>query len=305
MASLLDFVSFDVNNLIGTKIDRITLLRELGRGNKGIVFVGYQESLKRNVAVKILPKATLKNKRDEEMFETEAYIVAGLSHPNIIPIYEMGNADLFYYQIMPLIVGEDLDSIIQKKFKHPIPEKRGFTLDAIFKITIQTLSALQYAHEDGIVHRDIKPANILVEKRTNRPFVADFGIAQTAQKEADTFKGLVVGSPVYLAPEQASGQTVDGRSDIYATGMTFIKLLIGDIPRRKEAPEEIIKRKITAPETFIPSSLMKYSHHIDEELERIIYKAVAPNKEDRFQSAQNFIEALEHYRRLHISKFRI
>lgn len=303
MASLLDFVTLDYNSFIGTRIGSVTLLRELGRGNKGIVFVGFQESLKRNVAVKLLPKVTVKAARDESMFQTEAEIVAGLSHPNIIPVYEVGETDEFYYQIMPLIVGADLDSIAQKRFKHPVPAKRGLTLAESFNLTEQILDALQYAHEDGIVHRDIKPANILLEERTKRPYVADFGIAQTAQLEADHFKGLVVGSPVYLAPEQARGEVVDGRADLYAVGMTLIKLLIGDVPRRKETPEQIIRRKITAPETFLPIPMSRFSLKFDDQLNEIIEKATNVSLEDRYHTATDFKKALERYRRLNIKKF--
>ncbi len=303
MASLLDFVTLDYNTFIGTRIENVTLLKELGRGNKGVVFVGFQESLKRNVAVKLLPKVTVKAKREESMFQTEAEIVAGLSHPNIIPVFEIGETDEFYYQVMPLIVGSDLDSVAQKRFKHPVPAKRGLTLQEAFDFTVQILDALQYAHEDGIVHRDIKPANILLEERTKRPYVADFGIAQTAQDEADHFKGLVVGSPVYLAPEQACGKVVDGRADIYAVGLTLIKMLIGDIPRRKESPEQIIRRKITCPESFLPMPMSRFSAKFDDALDEIIAKATDVNIECRYQTAIEFKNALETYRRFNIRKF--
>lgn len=303
MASLLDFVTLDYNSFIGTRIGSVTLLRELGRGNKGVVFVGFQESLKRNVAVKLLPKITIKTERDESMFQTEAEIVAGLSHPNIIPVYEIGETDEFYYQIMPLIVGDDLDSVSQKRFKHPIPAKRGLTLRESFDIIISVLDALEYAHEDGIVHRDIKPANILLEKRTQRPYVADFGIAQTAQLEADHFKGLVVGSPVYLAPEQARGEFVSGAADVYATGMTMIKLLIGEVPRRRETPEQIIRRKITEPESFLPHPMSRFSTKFDDKLCEIIEKSTHVDTQLRYRSALEFRQALETYRRFHIRLF--
>jgi len=303
MASLLDFVRVDYNTFIGTRIGSVTLLRELGRGNKGVVFIGFQETLKRNVAVKLLPKVTIRGKNEESMFQTEAEIVASLSHPCIIPIFEIGETDEFYYQIMPLIKGHDLDTTIQKRLKHPVPSKRGLSLLECFSTITQVLDALEYAHEDTVVHRDIKPANILMEQRTSRPYVADFGIAQTAQAEADHCKGLVVGSPVYLAPEQARGQVVDGRADVYASGMTLIKMIIGEVPRRRESPEEIIRRKITNPDSFLPPTFMKFSDKIDEELDQIILKATAASLEDRFQTADQFKGSLERYQRLNRSKF--
>ncbi len=303
MASLLDFITLDYNTFIGTRIGSVTLLKELGRGNKGVVFIGFQESLKRNVAVKLLPKITVKKQREGSMFQTEAEIVAGLSHPNIIPVFEVGETEEFYFQIMPLIVGSDLDSIAQKRFRHPIPAKRGLSLQETFDIIIPVLDALQYAHEDGIVHRDIKPANILLEERTKRPYVADFGIAQTAQHEADHFKGLVVGSPVYLAPEQARGEVVDGRADLYAVGMTMIKLLIGEVPRRNETPEQIIRRKIIEPESFLEHSMSRFSTKFDKQLDEIIAKATNISAADRYQTASKFKEAVEQYRRMNIRKF--
>ncbi len=303
MASLLDFVRVDYNSFIGTRIGSVTLLRELGRGNKGVVFIGFQETLKRNVAVKLLPKITLRGKNEESMFQTEAEIVASLSHPCIIPIFEIGETDEFYYQIMPLIAGNDLDSVILKRSKHPVPDKRGLSLYECFSIMTQVLDALEYAHEDTVVHRDIKPANILMEQRTSRPYVADFGIAQTAQAEADHCKGLVVGSPVYLAPEQARGEVVDGRADVYAAGMTLIKMIIGEVPRRRESPEEIIRRKITDPASFLPPSLCRFSPKIDEELDSIILKSTASSLDDRFQTAEQFKISLDSYQRMNRSKF--
>ncbi len=303
MASLLDFVRLDYNSFIGTRIGSVTLLRELGRGNKGVVFIGFQETLKRNVAVKLLPKVSIRGKNEESMFQTEAEIVASLSHPCIIPIFEIGETDEFYYQIMPLIAGNDLDSLIKKRLKHPVPSKRGLSLFESFTIVIQVLDALDYAHEDRVVHRDIKPANILMEQRTSRPYVADFGIAQTAQAEADHCKGFVVGSPVYLAPEQARGEVVDGRADVYATGMTLIKMIIGEVPRRRESPEEIIRRKITDPSSFLPPSLCRFSEKIDEELDQIILKSTAADIEIRFQTAEQFKNALQRYQRMNRRKF--
>ncbi len=303
MSSFLDLVHLDFTKFIGTRIGNVTLLRELGRGNKGVVFTGFQESLKRNVAVKMLPKATVRSNRDKSMFELEAQIVAGLSHPNIIPIHEIGEEEEFYYQVMPLIEGDDLDGLTKKRFKHPVPAKRGLTLNESFNLIIQVLDALEYAHQDGVVHRDIKPANILLEGRTKRPYVADFGIAQTAQHEADHFKGLVVGSPVYLAPEQAKGGTVDGRADIYAAGMTLIKMLVGEVPRRKESSEQIIRRKITDPASFMPFPMSRFSKKFDEELDAIISKATAVNIEERFKTGTEFVKALEIYRRQHIDRF--
>lgn len=302
MKTLFDHIQVDYNSYIGTKLGSVTLLKVLGAGAKGVVFIGFQERLNRKVAVKILPKLVA-NDSEIELFMNEAEIVATMSHPNIIPIFEFGETEELYYHVMLLVDGFDLDTIIQKLQNHPIPSKRVLPLKKCFSIAEALLDALDYAHEEGVYHRDIKPSNILVQKRGERPFLADFGIAIAPGVRAETVQGLILGSPAYLAPEQARNTDVDGRSDIYALGISLIKMISGTLPKRSETPEEVLRRKIQAPETFLTSPLQDISTSIDSELEAIINKAITPQKERRYGSAREFLTALQTYRSTHTALF--
>lgn len=302
MKSLFEHIQIDYNSYIGTKLGSVTLLKVLGAGTKGVVFVAFQERLNRKVAVKILPKL-MASESEIELFLNEAEIVATMSHPNIIPIFEFGETDELYYHVMHLVDGYDLDSIICKLQNHPIPAKRVLPLKKTFFIIESLLDALEYAHSEGIVHKDIKPSNILIDKRGDRPFLADFGIATAPGVRAETIHGLILGSPAYLSPEQAKNNELDGRTDIYALGITMIKMLAGSLPKRSETPEEVLRRKIHDPESFITESLSAFSVNIDNDLEQILMKAIASNPQDRYKNADFFIDALQEYRKNHTSLF--
>jgi serine/threonine-protein kinase len=167
---------------------------------------------------------------------------------------------------------------------------------------IQIIDGLGYAHEEGVVHQDIKPSNILVEKRTKRPLIADFGIAKTANIETHLKEGLITGSPVYMSPEQASGKETDKRTDIYSLGILFLKMLTGILPVRKENAEEILVRKINQPDSFLAQRLTDASPFINEELENIILKAVAVDTEKRYQDCESFKNDLTQFHDKHLSQ---
>lgn len=294
--NVFDCISFDYNRLIGLELGNVTILKELGHGNRGVVYLGFQKSLKRQVAVKILPKMHSTTDEDRERFLVEAEIVAGLSHPNIIPIFEMGENEDFYYQVMQLVAGSDLNKIIKKRQLHPVPAKRILPIDETLDIVIQVLDGLSYAHEEGIIHQDIKPANILMEERTKRPLIADFGIAKTVQIERMSPIDVVIGSPVYISPEQAGAENTDGRTDIYSVGVTLFKMLCGVLPRRNENVAQILVRKINEPDTFFTQKPSECSAFIDNEMEKIICKAIEVDKQKRYQTAQLFKNELLHYK---------
>ena len=290
--------NFDASLCIGMELGNVKITEEIGRGNKGIVFKGFQTNLRRYVAVKILPKISMKTESEKEMFSNEASIIAQLNHPNITPIIDLGETADFFYFVMNLIDGYDLNDLIRKRRRHPIVLKRTLSLYETFKSIIPVVDALDFAHHEGVVHCDIKPSNILLEERTGRPYLSDFGIAFNSDLLDSQTTGLIMGSPVYLAPEQAMGKLPDGRTDIYAIGMTIVKCLMGTVPRRKESPKEIFLRKINKPNTFLikrPSQ----SILIDDELESIIYKCIAHNPDERYSSALELKEVLEDYQFAH------
>ncbi|MGD9286937.1 MAG: serine/threonine-protein kinase, partial [Desulfobacterales bacterium] len=156
-----------------------TLLQEVARGSMGAVFVGYQSSLKRQIAVKILPKSVI-TPLTAKIFQQEAELAAILSHPNIIPVYEVGDAKDFLFLAMQLVKGKPLSQYIERSRKNVLPSRRTLPLSITLKMIISILNALEYAHSQSIIHRDIKPGNILVEGYSNRPIIVDFGLAQVS-----------------------------------------------------------------------------------------------------------------------------
>ncbi|MBD3347308.1 MAG: protein kinase [Chitinivibrionales bacterium] len=283
-------------NFIGRDLGTVTLLKLIGKGASGGVFLGFQRTLKRQVAVKIMPKSDKTTEASRELFRQEAEMVAVLSHPNIIPIFEMGEADDCYYQVIQVIKGQDLDSMIKNRLKNPIPTKRTIPLDDSIPLFMQALDGLAYAHAEGVVHQDIKPANILIEERTKRPLIADFGIARTRQSEVKQ-EGVIVGSPLFMAPEQVERKDTDQRADIYSMGIVLFQTIAGKLPLADKNPMELLIKKIEAPEKVFTQKPSEVSQTINHHLENIILKAIAPSPDDRYQSCEEFREDVESYKR--------
>jgi len=288
--------TIDLSQYIGANIGTVTLVKLLGQGAMGAVFIGYQATLKRQVAVKILPKSLAKSSRAQQMFRDEAETVGILTHPNIVPVYEMGETSDFFFQVMQLVVGDDLRTIIGRARKHPVPNKRILPVLETIQYIYQILDALGYAHEEGVFHQDIKPANILVDKRFKRALVADFGISRTVWAEYSSSSTLV-GTPKYMSPEQAALAAVDGRTDIYSVGVMLMEMTAGDLPMHKEPLADLIKRKKTAPDTFFTARPSEINPAISLDLEAIIFKSIASNPEHRFTDCLEFKTALETYAR--------
>ncbi len=287
--------NYDYTGIIGQQLGTVTILKELGRGAMGAVFVAFQQSLKRQVAVKVLPKSSAVTELARQQFRDEAEIVASLSHPHIIPIFEMGETETLYFQVMQLAQGADLGSLMRNRLKHPLQSKRLLPLDTTLELVANVLDGLAYAHEEGVIHQDIKPANILVESRTGRPLIADFGIAKAAQLEYRA-QGLLVGTPLYLSPEQARAQPTDPRTDIYSMGIILFEMLAGTLPVRREPVKELLRRKARMPDTVFAKRPSETSPLIDAALEGIILRAVAPHREARYPDCHAFRDALIQYR---------
>lgn len=284
---------FNSTPLIGTTFDDVTILKEIGRGHKGMVYLGFQNTLKRQIAVKVLPKKLTSNEIERRMFEEEARTIAGLAHPNIVPIHMIGETNDFYYQVGQIVKGNNLNTIIMNRRKHPIAQKRQLSINEIFKISRQILDALRYAHNEEIIHRDIKPSNILVEEAQNgRAFLCDFGVAFSQNDENIFEMSTVVGSPVYISPEQARGQKLDARADIYSMGMTMLKMIVGDIPRRSERPEEIVRRKANDPDSFFIMSIKEMLPENYRFFSPILEKSLASDKNKRYFTAEEFLNGL-------------
>jgi len=288
--------AYNAERLIGTQVGTSIIIKELARGGMAIVFIAFQKSLKRQIAVKVLPKSLITAK-SAQLFQQEAEAVAILSHPNIIPVYEVGETDDFLFITMQLIQGNTLAQYMQFAQKNPIPSRRVLPLPATLRVMIQMLDALDYAHSQGIVHRDIKPGNIMIEKHSRRPLVTDFGIVQVLNSDTEAAKA-VHGTPLYMAPEQILGQDVDGRADIYAAGTMFYQLLVAELPLPEfKSKTDLLKHKILSRGNFFLKKPSEVNPAIDREMDRIIGKATAFEPDQRYGSGRDFLGDLEQYQR--------
>ncbi len=287
---------FDGSRFVGRELGGVSLVRELGRGANGAVYVGFQRTLHRQVAVKILPKSGLSSKTASELFRHEARLVAGLFHPNIVPVFEMGEDDDCYFQVMQLINGQDIEKLVKSRRRHPIPHRRLLPVRRTIEIVTGVADGLAYAHAQQIVHQDIKPSNIIIEESSRRPLIADFGIAKARFfEQADAADNIVIGSPLYMAPEHAANKETDFRADIYSLGMVLYQMTVPQLPLSAYDPLEFVKRKIERPDTLFTKRPRDASSIIDAALESIITKALAPSRDKRYQSAAAFKSALTAY----------
>jgi serine/threonine protein kinase len=196
----------------------------IGQGGFGVVYSAWDVELHREVAVKAMRQVIFTTPGMLERFKREARAVARLQHPNIIPIYSVGESENLAYMIMPKIIGESLKATLVREKRLGVEDSR--------RILIEAARALHTAHEAGIVHRDVKPENILLEGEKRRVYLMDFGIAKTLEGEDQglTGTGMVIGTPSFMSPEQASGQTIDARSDLYSLGVVAFQMLAGRLP---------------------------------------------------------------------------
>jgi eukaryotic-like serine/threonine-protein kinase len=268
------------DSLIDTLFDgRYRIQRKLGAGGMADVYLAEDQELGRRVAIKILNGRHANDDQFIERFRREAKNAAALNHPNIVSIYDRGEAEDTYYIAMEFLDGRTLKELIVSRGAAPI--------NVAIEYARQILSALRFAHRHGIVHRDIKPHNVLVDGE-GRVKVTDFGIARAGTSQM-TEAGSIVGTAQYLSPEQARGTEVDPRSDLYSLGIVLYELLTGKTPFDGETPVEIaMKHLSTAPKP--PSKLRP---DIPPELDMVVLRALAKNPDDRYQSADEMEADLE------------
>lgn len=290
----------DMRHLVGREVGTATVLKEVGRGSMALVFEAYQRSLKRRIAIKILPKS-LMTPVAAERFQLEAEAAAILSHPNIIPIYEVGEGDDYLFMSMQMVQGHDLAEYLDRAAKHIVPSKRMLPLKATFNIVIQVLDALAYAHRQGIVHRDIKPANILIEKHSKRPLISDFGTAKM-MKADEIGAEMILGTPLYMPPEQVSTSDVDGRADIYAVGTLLFQAIVPQLPLPEyDSLVSLLKQKQKNRKGIFQRTPSQLNPALHRDMDRIIAKALAYEPEARFTDGIAFIKALKWYGCRHLS----
>ena len=262
------------------KIGRYEIKSELGRGGMATVYLGYDPRFEREVAVKVLPPELLHADPQFRLrFSREAKIIASLEHHSIVPVYDVGADDDQPYFVMRYMTGGSLSERI----------KAGvFSVEEATRIIERVGPGLDEAHSKGIVHRDIKPSNILFDSK-GTPYISDFGIAKLSQAQAGNVTGSgIIGTPAYMAPEQAQGDSIDGRADIYALGIILFEMVTGKQPYEADTPMAVAIKHITDP---IPLILIA-NPKLPPGMDMVIRKAMAKDRDDRFSSSKEMLDAL-------------
>ena len=256
---------------------------ELGRGGMGVVYSARDLKLKRRVAIKVLPPELAFRGEIRTRFVREAETAARLSHPHIVPIHAVGEADSLVYFVMGYVDGESLAARLRRRERLPPEEVR--------RIMKETADALGMAHAMGVIHRDVKPDNILLEGTRRRVVVTDFGIAKALSDSGTlTGTGVVIGTPTYMSPEQAAGEReIDARSDVYSLGLVAYEMLTGDPPFHAATVPGILMKQISEP----ARDVQDLRPECPEDLATTVMRCLEKNPDDRWPTADALRRALE------------
>ncbi len=272
-------------SLVGRVLAHYRVVSPLGAGGMGQVYLAEDTALGRRVALKLLPEYFTHNKEQVQRFRQEARAASALNHPNILTVYEVGQVDGAEFMATEYVEGETLRARMART-RMPVSE--------VLDVAIQVASALSVAHEVGIVHRDIKPENVMI-RADGLVKILDFGIAKLTEKlsatdleaatEAQTRAGMIIGTAAYMSPEQARGQTVDARSDIFSFGVMLYEMLAGKRPFAGENAIETIGLILNKE----PVPLSQQRPEVPHEIERIINKTLRKDREERYQTAKDVL----------------
>ncbi len=266
-------------NFIGQTIGGYRIIEQIGLGGMATVYKAYQPSMDRYVAFKIISTHLTQDPAFIKRFEQEAKVIARLEHLHILPVHDYGEKDGCLYLVMRFIQGGTLKERMQGG---------PLSLDEARRVVTQVGSALEYAHQRGVIHRDLKPSNILIDSQGDC-YLSDFGIAKMAEGTLGLTGSGVVGTPHYMAPEQGQSLKVDHRADIYAMGIVVYEMVTGRVPFDAETPFAVVLKHLTEP-LPLPRALRP---DLPEEVERVILKALAKDPADRYQSMHDLITAFE------------
>lgn len=261
------------------------IVRVIGRGGMGVVLHALDTCLQRDVAIKILDPELSKDELAVTRFCREARAAASISHENVVAVHQVEHdedKDLPFL-VMELISGESLEKKLEREGR--------LSLKEIVSIGMQTAAGLAAAHAKGLIHRDIKPGNILLEESGLRVKLTDFGLARAAEDVRLTRSGLVAGTPLYMSPEQASGEELDARTDVFSLGVVLYELAAGEPPFAGKTPLAVLKRVAEAE----PVPLRQRNPEIPEWFAHIVGRMLAKKPADRFQSAREVADTLEHF----------
>ncbi|MFH1232123.1 MAG: protein kinase [Planctomycetota bacterium] len=287
-----------------TQLGQYRIIEVIGRGGMGIVYKAVDETLNRIVAIKLLPSELLQRKEFKERFIREAQITSKLTHPNIVPIYEINKVLLSigqqqveqYYIVMQYIEGASLETYLSTE-----GTDQRINLYQLLKIFKEVGRAVHFAHQHGIIHRDLKPTNIMITETkddkgniTFTPYVTDFGLAKLIceQDKKITASGIIAGTPIYMSPEQVQGSLeIDGRSDVYSLGATLYELVTNKPPFRGKNSMDVVLKVIN----HEPVSPRRINPKIPKEIEIIIQKAMNKTSCNRYSSACEFADDIDRF----------
>jgi serine/threonine protein kinase len=262
------------------KIGRYEVVRELGRGGMAVVYLAQDPYMKRQVAVKVLPRQFTFDEQFRARFEREAQVIAALEHPSIVPVYDFGEHDGQPYIVMRFMPGGSLADLLRRR--------GALTISDAARVFQHIAGALDEAHRKGIVHRDLKPGNILFDSR-GYPAIADFGIVKVSEATANYTGSALIGTPGYMSPEQAKGDSeIDARSDIYALGTILFEMLTGQLPYKSDTPMGIVMKHILDP---VPS-ILEAKPDLPAGCELVISKALAKERDKRYNTTSEMARAL-------------
>lgn len=269
-------------DISGTTVGRYEIRELLGTGAMAEVYKTYDPEIDRTGAIKVLKEGLIKDAEYLNRFLKEASAAGKLVHPNIVTVYDVGKVHELPYIVMELLDGETLNDILQRGARLPY--------ETVITIAMQVASALDYAHAQGVVHRDIKPDNIIWHADKNTVKIADFGIAKRADTDIQesTQAGLIMGTPRYMSPEQARGQTIDGRSDLFSLGVILYELITGHKAFDGESMATLIMQILEKE----PPSLRQYSPDVPAGLQSIITRLLKKAPEKRFKNGGELHDAL-------------
>lgn len=268
-----------INKIIGN----YKIISHIAEGGMGTVYYGEQTKLQRPVAIKVLHQNFTSNPQFRDRFVNEAMILAQLSHPNIITIYDLLENSGDFLIVTEYVQGDTIDNVMKNI-------RSAFNLQRALNIFSKTLNAFNYAHSKGIIHRDIKPSNIMLDENDN-PKILDFGIAKILQSDLNLTKaGTKMGSLFYMSPEQVTGSQIDHRSDIYSLGVVLYELLTNSLPYNIQSDTEYEIMQAVVNQN--PISISSFRKDIPESISNVILKACQKNPDSRFQSCDEFKQAL-------------
>jgi serine/threonine protein kinase len=265
------------------KIDQFEIHGRIGQGGMGMVLKGVDRELDRAVAIKILSPHLANNGTSRQRFAREAQAAAAVVHPNVVPIYAVNSCPQRPYIVMQLVSGHSLQSLVQ--------ERGPLATRELVRVMIQVADGLAAAHQQGLIHRDIKPGNILIEKDVSRVMITDFGLARAADDAGLTQTGWIAGTPHYMSPEQARGDSLDSRSDLFSLGALMYFIATGREPFRAEKPFAVLQKIISVS----PTPPQELNPELPSIVADLITKLLEKNPQERYQSASEVRDRLERY----------